>query len=92
MTTRDICQALRNKQSALNESDGPFAQRLGVDRETWRKIRVGQAMPTRRTLEHAAAAFPDLLPDIMALFVPRDVNILATVREESTPEPAEARS
>ncbi len=78
MGTRDLIQALRDKQRDLNEADGAFARRLGVDRETWRKVRVGDALPSRRTLQGAASAFPDLTLHIMDFLVAQDARMLSS--------------
>lgn len=64
----DLIELLRAKQGE-EESDGAFAARMGVNRETWRRIRTGLMVPGPRTLRGIMAAFPDLQGQAMAFFL-----------------------
>lgn len=78
MTPQDrLVHALSRKQQDLSLTDAAFAQRLGVDRETWRKIRTGQIQPGRRTLRGVRRAFPDLIPEMLDFFLPDDARIFS---------------
>ena len=64
----DLIELLRAKQGK-EESDSAFAARMGVNRETWRRIRTGLMVPGPRTLRGIMAAFPDLQGPAMAFFL-----------------------
>lgn len=90
MTTRhDLIETLRNRQRAIGASDGEFARRLGISRQMWQAIRTGEREPGRPTLQRITTAYPDLLPDVVALFLPRvATNVTvesANVAEEKVP-------
>lgn len=80
-----VVAALEATQEALGDSDGQFARRMAVDRETWRKIRTGQMPPGLRTLQGAAAAFPDLRELLTAFFLGSDASIHASSDSKLTP-------
>lgn len=63
-----LIELLKAKQQE-DESDGAFAARMGINRETWRRIRTGMMVPGPRTLRGIMAAFPDLQGDAMAFFL-----------------------
>ena len=87
---QQLIESLRAKQQTLGESDGAFAQRLGVDRETWRKVRTGEMLPGRRTLIGVRRAFPELIPEMLDFFLPDDARMLTTrARKNTETEPAE---
>lgn len=64
----NLIELLKAKQGE-GESDAAFAARMGVNRETWRRIRTGMMAPGPRTLRGVMAAFPDLQGDAMAFFL-----------------------
>jgi transcriptional regulator with XRE-family HTH domain len=66
------CELIR-RQAFAGESDGRFAARLGINRETWRMIRHGKAPITARTLQRIARAYPDLTERARASFLPRSM-------------------
>lgn len=75
MSTEDLIESLRQQQG--NEPDGAFAARLGVTREAWRKVRVGQLKPGRKMLKGIMDAYPTMAPQVLAFFLPENANILA---------------
>lgn len=86
---RDIIEALKRKQEELGEIDDDFADRLGIERSTWQKIRTGvTTSPSKETLQGAGAAFPDLAPLLLALFLGRkERNRTRRERNRTTTEP-----
>lgn len=86
-TLQELMDALRERQVELGEGDILFARRLGINRETWRTLRLGRALPSRRVLSAIGVAFPDLRFELAAsLFLPADVAIATEDGKKSTEE------
>lgn len=76
MDASDLLAALIQRQRDYGESDLQFARRLSargpISRQTWQALRSGKVEPTHRVLRGAAAAFPDLMPQIIAYLIAHD--------------------
>ena len=70
-----LAEHLRAKQQSLDDTDLAFSERLGVDRETWRKFRIREIVKSPGIMQGALAAFPEMAEGIMALFAPPIANI-----------------
>lgn len=53
------------KRDGLN--DGQMAERLGIRRETWNRVRNGHTPLRRDVAVRAAGAWPELMPDLLGL-------------------------
>ena len=85
-----LVEALRRRQAASGEGDHAFARRLGLSRQMWQALKRGDRQPGGSALRSITHAYPDLLPYVLALFLPSnatDANSAATDvdrREEVT--------
>ena len=58
----ELIQKLLELQDALDEGDRLFAERLGLQRTAWRKVRASHGGLGPKGLAGAVRAFPELRP------------------------------
>ena len=63
----ELITILRARRDAAGISDTELASRLGISQPLWSRVQSGKRRVTRRVLEGAMAAFPDLTADVLFL-------------------------
>jgi len=69
-----LVNALREIQARENLSDQQFADRLGIHRISWSRIKNGRAPFGRKFLSCARQAYPEL-KDVIDIFLATDATI-----------------
>lgn len=69
-----LTDELGRRQVAVHATDRSFADTLGIDRETWRRLRTGKQTFTLRILRNVVQVFPELEEAAKLLVVPENAN------------------
>lgn len=69
---QQIVEQIAITQRASGESDAETARRIGVSRTAWHAYRTGSRSPSQRVLRHMAAAYPEVMPLVLSLFLPNN--------------------
>lgn len=85
-TVRDLIDVLTERQQALGETDAQFGKRIGMSQQGWNFAKRRVFKPGRRTLRGISAAFPELMPEVMAFILSRETRIVESELESSKSE------